>query len=190
VPGRPRIQSIELDLGLVSEGADPDHPDSLDHYRLLVTPNPTMTVHASGDLEMILVRTLLVFYMVRGDAAVLPGGAPALADRWYVRRMVETPEPRMTDAAGSTHASAGLRLAKNPASGPFEVDLSIPETGRYQIEVFDVTGRRAVKRSAETIQAGASRVELRDTGKLPAGIYWISLSREGRTLATRVATRL
>jgi hypothetical protein len=79
---------------------------------------------------------------------------------------------------------------KNPAAGPFEIDLAVPEAGRYQIEVFDVAGRRSIARVSETLRAGGSRLELRDTGKLPAGIYWISLSREGRSLATRVATRL
>jgi hypothetical protein len=192
VPGQAPVTSIDLDLGLVSEGADPDHPDSLDHYRLIVAPTPAMTIRAANDGFMTLSRGLHAFYLVRGDAAVLPEGAPALPDRWSVRRWVETPETQMAEAGAADAAAVPdpLKLVKNPAAGPFEIDLAVPEAGRYQIEVFDVAGRRSIARVSETLRAGGSRLELRDTGKLPAGIYWISLSREGRSLATRVATRL
>lgn len=195
VPGKPSIASIEFDLGLVGEGADPDHPDSLEHYRLLVAPRPVMTIRASTAEEMHLRRTLLAFYMVRGDAAVLPEGAPANAGLWYLRRWVETPEesepvPGGEGAAAAGPANATFALAQNPARGAFELVLSLPAPGAYEVEVFDVAGRSLRRRPPATFEAGTSRLELAESAKWPPGIYWIRLSQGGRPLATRVGTRL
>jgi hypothetical protein len=190
VEGKPRITSIDFDLGLVSEGADSEHADSLDHYRLLVVPNPAMTVHADGAEDMQTTRSLLAFYMVRGDAAVLPAGAPADAKHWYLRRWVETPGKDGEADAVVAPSVADLRMARNPASGPFEVVLTLPSSGLYQIEIFDVAGRRIRREPPATFQAGTTHIELRETGKLAAGIYWLRLTQNGRALATRVATRL
>ena len=197
VPNKPRIRTIEFDLGLVGEGADPEHPDSLDHYRLLVTPRPVMTIKAGtaeAPEEMHLRRTLLAFYMVRGDAAMLPPGAPGTDGVWYLRRWVETPqeaEPLAADdAVSASAAKAGFALAQNPARGPFEIVLSLPSQGAYEIEIFDVAGRSLHRRPPAAFAAGETRLQLAESARLPAGIYWVRVSGEGRALATRVVTKL
>lgn len=187
VPGKPAITSIDAMLGEVAEGADPEHPDSLGHYRLIVAPRMHMVVHA-GEAEMRLERSLLAFYMVRGDAAALFDPAPADAEHWYLRRWVETPDA--AEAGGDGAVEPAMALTRNPAAGPFEIDLSLPAAGLYDIELFDVAGRRIGRRLPVRFPAGASHHRLDDTARLPAGIYWIRLSQGGRSLLTRVATRL
>ncbi len=188
IPGKPAVTSIDVELGTLSEGADPEHADSLGRYRLIIAPHMKMTVHA-GEAELHMERSLLAFYVVRGDAAVLFPGAPADASHWYLRRWVETPD-EMAANAPRPAAEPSLRMARNPASGPFELDLTLPEAGLYDVELFDVAGRRIGRRPPVRFPAGASHYRLGDTARLPAGIYWIRLARDGRTLVTRVATRL
>lgn len=195
-PNRLAVTMIEFDLGLVGEGTDPDHPDSLDHYRLLIAPNPAMTVHAGTPEEpaqMQMTRSLLAFYMVRGDAAVLPDGAPATDGVWYLRRWVETPpeQPAPGDAGGvQAAARASFALAENPARGPFQLLLTLPARQMCAIELFDVTGRSMHRRPAAAFEAGTTRLELTESASLPAGIYWVRVMQESRELGTRVVTKL
>ncbi|MFT5142177.1 MAG: PKD repeat protein [Rhodothermales bacterium] len=68
----------------------------------------------------------------------------------------------------------------NPLSGQGAVRFALPNTGRVDVEVYDMLGRRvAVLLDGEMRQAGAHEVIL-NASNLPSGSYIVSLGLEGR----------
>ncbi len=74
--------------------------------------------------------------------------------------------------------AADLRVFPNPASGVVNVQWASSNTGRFPIELFDLTGHRLRVVSAEA-SLGSARVEL--TG-LPSGLYLLRVGGHTRRI--------
>jgi hypothetical protein len=72
---------------------------------------------------------------------------------------------------------------------PVERDLwvafSLPADGKATLELFDLRGRRIEAREVGTMGPGEHRVQLSESGHLPAGLYLVRLTREGRILTAK-----
>jgi hypothetical protein len=88
-PTYPPADSIAMIFGGLTQGVDPEHPDSTDHYRVIAAQHFALTIHLPGDQIYRVGETLQVFHLVRGDAAVLLPGQPADSTRWYIRHWFE-----------------------------------------------------------------------------------------------------
>jgi hypothetical protein len=96
---QPRARALELSIPVFQEFEDPDHPDSLTHYRRIAIPRLLLDITLE-DGRAFAVDAPHTFYLVRGDAAVLgPGQAPS-AERWYVYRWDDLSAPLVAAAAG------------------------------------------------------------------------------------------
>jgi len=78
---------------------------------------------------------------------------------------------------------AGAR--PNPGRGDLQVSLSLPDAAPARIDVWDVAGRLLLTRDVGPLGAGSHLVDLAPTGRLPAGVYLIRLTRGGRALTAR-----
>jgi hypothetical protein len=67
----------------------------------------------------------------------------------------------------------------NPFRKQTRIDLEMDRTGPIQLEVFDVTGRRAVTLASGVYEAGGISF-IWDTAQTPPGVYFIRL-RQGET---------
>jgi spore coat protein A len=78
----------------------------------------------------------------------------------------------------------------NPAAAPTEVRFSLPTAGHFEIDLFDVTGRRVAQVASGWYPAGDHAVALRNTNEagraLGAGVYFIRLRGEGTTRAQKL----
>lgn len=86
---RPAARRIELGLDPFTVEPDPEKPDSVAWYRVVVVPAVDLRVWLEGDLGVDVVHDRHEFWMVRGDAARLEPGQDGDADHWYIRRWVE-----------------------------------------------------------------------------------------------------
>ena len=84
----PAASRIDMTPTGVQVGSDPDHPDSSAQYQRMVVTNLEIQVEVPSGYEPVTynISARHEFYLVRGDAAVLPAGAVANTTRWYVRR--------------------------------------------------------------------------------------------------------
>ena len=76
------------------------------------------------------------------------------------------------------------RFAPNPVVGDrLRFAYVLPEAGTARFELYDVRGRKLGERTLEDAAAGAG--SLAWGGRLPAGIVWMRLSHQGRSITTR-----
>ncbi len=93
-----------------------------------------------------------------------------------------------TDVASEPVAFALEGVRPNPASGlGVHVAFALPDDARATIELLDVSGRRVVTREVGTLGAGRHVVDLAETGRVAAGIYWVRLTQGTQQRSTRVA---
>ncbi|MBI5709899.1 MAG: hypothetical protein HZC42_06280 [Candidatus Eisenbacteria bacterium] len=85
----PAADSIKVTLDGLTEGPDPEHPDSTGHYRLVAVRRFRFDIRLPDDRTFESTSALHVFHLVRGDAAVRVPGQPGNANRWYIRRWLE-----------------------------------------------------------------------------------------------------
>lgn len=85
-------------------------------------------------------------------------------------------------------ASAPFTLLKNPISDLIQLNLRIDNITEVKITVFDCTGRAHIF-STYTLHAGENRISIKESGKLPAGIYFLKVDIGNRT-ATRKIVKL
>ena len=50
--------------------------------------------------------------------------------------------------------------------------LSVPQGSDLMLELFDVSGRRVLKRQLGWMEAGRHRVDTPEVRDLPPGLYW------------------
>ena len=87
---------------------------------------------------------------------------------------------------------AFARPAPNPARGSLTLRFSLPREARVRLVVHDATGRRVRELASGGLPAGEHTVGwdlLDERGRaVGAGLYFIRLEADGRTLVQRVAT--
>lgn len=85
-----------------------------------------------------------------------------------------------------TRSSAlALRPLGNPLRGQARIALSLPESGRTRVEIFDVRGAR-VATLLDGWQAAGSRVLNWNASATPAGVYFASVISAGRHAGARM----
>jgi hypothetical protein len=106
---------------------------------------------------------------------------------WNGVDITATPE---SDPGGPAPAemAASLAVGPNPSLGPLRVTYSAPRAGRALLRVFDAGGR-CVREVESACSAGNNHVlfDGRDDrgGALSGGVYFMSLSIDGRSLGSR-----
>jgi hypothetical protein len=201
---RPPADSVGLTLDGFDEGADPEHPDSTQHYRVVVVGRFELGMRF-GDERWWTNSRKHVFHMVRGDIAQLVTGQPADPERWYVRRWLEDvtgvleelkkqhadcgePEApvRGHGTASGGMAALAIRPLTNPACAALAVTCDLPGAEPARVEVYDVSGRLVNKRDVKVAQAGRVTIEAGAGAKLLPGVYWVRLGQASRTPSTRM----
>ena len=83
-------------------------------------------------------------------------------------------------------ASAGfaLRPLRNPSAGGLSVSYSLPNASPTSIGVYDVSGRQIGSREVGAAGPGPHSLKLAEW--VPAGVYVVRLSQQGRSLSTRI----
>ncbi|MBD3277806.1 MAG: T9SS type A sorting domain-containing protein, partial [Candidatus Aegiribacteria sp.] len=71
----------------------------------------------------------------------------------------------------------------NPAAGSFSIQLNVPETGRWEITLYDIAGRCLIRRSGEA--PVAETLEM-DVNGLTPGVYFLKLSGAAESSARLV----
>lgn len=213
--GRPAATRITATLDSLSEGPDPEHPDSTSHFRVVAARRFQLGISlASGD-TIVTGPGLHVFHLVRGDAAIRVEGQPADSSRWYFRRWLEdvagvtlalaekqggcgdaVPNPgvsaRSEGGAPVSPASAGapVNLAIHPLGNPacptLKLTCDLPGTEPGLLEVFDVTGRMMNRRNLPSLAPGTVRVEAGVGARIMPGVYWVRLSQGARRPTTKM----
>jgi hypothetical protein len=84
--------SITMTFILLLEQENPQHPDSTEHYKLMIAQPLVLAIGLSNDSGFN-VEARHEFYLVRGDAAVLDEGQDASTSRWYIYRWDDLSEP-------------------------------------------------------------------------------------------------
>lgn len=192
----PAADSIAFRIEGLSENADPEHPDSMTHYRTVVAAHSEGDIYLPGDkVFQTGTQGVQVFYVVRGDAAVLAGAQSPDSTRWYIRRWFEDIEALVASLGGiegdcdqpdSTLARTAAALAfgihplGNPACPTLDISCDLPRSGPAQVEVFDVMGRRMCGQTIDVAAPGTVRIQAGAGTHLAPGAYWISLSQAGQ----------
>jgi hypothetical protein len=120
--------------------------------------------------------------------------------RWWITRWQETSESGEPDAVaapgaagpvarpGVTDAAPPLRLALavrgEPVSNRIVLSLMLPRSGGA-VELYDVMGRRILRRDLDGVAAGSSTLEIPADG-VPAGIYWARVHQVGESVSARL----
>jgi len=74
----------------------------------------------------------------------------------------------------------------NPAVGRLTVELSLPYVGSGWLDLFDVAGRRVLSRDLAGLGPGRHLLAMDRKARLPAGVYLLRLTYEGKSLMRRV----
>jgi len=91
-------------------------------------------------------------------------------------------------AGGQALAQFALRgVTPNPAPHELQASFSLRESKAATLALFDVGGRLLEARRVEGMGPGWHTVELGRRSNLAAGVYFIRLTQDGRSLTTRAA---
>ena len=201
--------SVGMILDGISEGVDPEHPDSTLHYEVLTVRRFEMGFRTTRGGRFVITSPLNVFHVVRGDVALLGPGQPADSTRWYVRRWLEDVSAVNADLAGREGGcgeaaptapgprSAGARAPAlptalavhaltNPACSKLEVRCDLPGLEPARLEVYDVSGRLVNHRDVAVASAGTMTIEAGRGAAIGPGVYWVRVGQGLRTPVTRM----
>ena len=192
----PPVRDVRVKAEGMTEADDPEHPDSTEHYRLVVIERFQFDIVAEGDTEFRNDASLHVVHLVRGDAAVLVPGQPADARHWYIRRWLEDVnglaaalgkvegDCEQADSALASRALATLALSIHPLGNPacpaLDIACDLPAAGPARLEVFDVMGRRLRQRDFDVAAPGTMKLQAGGGVRLTPGAYWVRLSQASR----------
>jgi hypothetical protein len=201
------VDSVGMEMDGFLEAPDPEHPDSTQHYRVVVVARFGFGIRSLGE-RMLSVSSQHVFHLVRGDVALLVEGQPAGADRWYIRRWLEdvagvrerlerergecgdpaAPAVGPRSGAGPPVAVTALAIRPllNPACARLEVTCDLPGAEPARVEVYDVAGRLVNRRDVPVAAAGRVTVEAGAGTSLRPGVYWVRLGQAVRRPSTRM----
>jgi hypothetical protein len=65
--------------------------------------------------------------------------------------------------------------------------FSLPNSGAARLDLIDVTGRQVMAREVGSLGPGAHSVEFSSAARMPAGVYFIRLTRGRESVISRVA---
>ena len=201
--------SVGMILDGISEGVDPEHPDSTLHYEILIVRRFEMGFRTTRGGRFVIGGPLNVFHVVRGDAAVLGPGQPADSTRWYIRRWLEdvsavnadlsgreggcgeaappTPGPRSAGAHSPALPTVlAVHALTNPACSKLEVRCDLPGLEPARLQVYDVSGRLLNQRDVAVAAAGTMTIEAGRGAAIGPGVYWVRIGQGLRTPVTRM----
>lgn len=196
-----RVVSIRTSAGRLEESPDPEHPDSISHYRVVVARNFGIDMKTAGNEEMQSLAATEVFYLVRGDVARLVEGQVPLAGRWYIRRWMEDvdafaksmagrdghcDEPSPAGAESVLPAVFGVRPVDSPLCPTLEVVCDLPTAEPATLEVFDLQGRRLAKQELRPPGPGPMRIAAGSGQRFAPGAYWLRLTQGRRVPSKRL----
>jgi hypothetical protein len=73
------------------------------------------------------------------------------------------------------HRVPSVRLLANPARGNVALELNLNQPASCEVRLFDLTGRIAAGLTTGSYSAGSHRLSV-DASRLPAGVYFLSVS--------------
>lgn len=95
-----------------------------------------------------------------------------------------TPEVWVDVPAAYRLELAGFK--PNPTSGQnLQVSFSLPRSGNGALSLYDIAGRELARESLVGLASGRHTLRLATGSTVPAGMYWLRLTHDGRTLTTR-----
>jgi len=109
-------------------------------------------------------------------------GTALLDDAWELRLGSEVSVPPL-----SIPAALQLRVAPNPVTGPLHLTMSLPNGSPARLELWDLAGRRVLKREIGVPGSGLRPLRIDETSRLPAGVYLLRLTQEHRSMTRRFA---
>ena len=215
-PGGPDhgVVTLRVMANGLSEGPDPEHPDSTAHYRTVIARRFDMEMRLANGDTIVPQPALQVFHVVRGDVAVRAAGQSADSTRWYIRRWLEDVDgltlaltaekqgcgepspgpaaPAHEDGVGASapgpHRPVELAIHPlgNPACPLLSIQCDLPGSGPARLEVFDVTGRLMNRRDLDVAVPGTLSVEAGADAHLEPGVYWVRLTQARRAASTKM----
>lgn len=193
-----RIQQadrIVVTVGEMEEGPDPEHPDSLSHYRVVTAHRMSFEMYFTASDTLMNLPADQIFFLVRGDVALRMPGQPGLSNRWYIRRWLENVR-HLEEALASTDGQCeetttagmptlavalGLRALDSPLCSTLKLACDLPGAEPATLEVFDVAGRRMAKRELVPTSAGSTiQVEAGSGMRFAPGAYFLRLTQGNR----------
>jgi len=90
---------IDMTLNGVQQGTDLDHADSTAYYQRIIVTSLDAVIEvpvAGSDPIFYHISSRHEYFLVRGDAAVLPSGTSPDSTRWYLRRWDDLSPPPPT----------------------------------------------------------------------------------------------
>lgn len=190
---RPAARSIETSLDTVVVCGEPDPPDSAIHYQVATVHGLHLRIALEDGTGFDVGPACHEFHLVRGDVAARAPDQPGDADHWYVWRWVELPSCEAiapADAPASRQAPAERVIgwleaprivnAVNPAHGAMTIWIRLPGREPATLLMFDTAGRRVLEHDLGTPGEAEVRLDLGETVRLPAGVYWLRLTQGSR----------
>src|SRR5262249_9048248 len=151
--------SVGVFLDGIREDIDPEHPDSIQEYRVLTVTRFEFGIRTRHGERFLSAPTVHVFHAVRGDVARLAVDQPADSTRWYIRRWIEdvsavraalgqrqggcgeepspVPGPRSAGRSPAAPSVLAVRPLANPACSKLEVTCDLPGSEPARVEVYD-----------------------------------------------------
>ncbi len=201
-PPFPKAREVHVRIGGLEESPDPEHPDSLSQYRVVVAKKFEMRMKTGDEkVELGSLPATQVFYVVRGDVAQLPDGQPRMSTRWYIRRWMENvdaftrsmegvdghcEEAASADAESVLPAVFGVRPVDSPLCPTLEVVCDLPTAEPATLEVFDLQGRRLAKQELRPPGPGPMRIAAGSGQRFAPGAYWLRLTQGRRVPSKRL----
>jgi hypothetical protein len=100
---------------------------------------------------------------------------------------VQTPSTVSVDPMPRTGEFGLTGVAPNPAVDRMQVSFALTSSSPASLELLDVMGRRWLVHEVGSLGVGTHQVEIKTDGQIPAGLYFLRLSQDGRTASNRVA---
>jgi hypothetical protein len=121
-----------------------------------------------------------------GDRLIYEDRAVVAGTRYgYLLRVWRSNETQLDRCESDARQRCRPGGAWLPAQRELSVVFTLPDDRAANLEVFDLRGRRVVRREVGSMGAGEHRLIVADARELPAGIYLVRLSRDGRALTTK-----
>ncbi len=140
---------------------------------------------ASGWIDLGPVSQDATGQVVYEDRTAQPGTRYGYRLVWSAGPAAATSAESWVDVPRLSFALAGA--TPNPSHQGLAVAFSLPDAAAARLSVYDVSGRRLLRRDVGTMGPGDHVVQLDATGTFRPGVYLIQLERGGKSLATRAS---
>ncbi len=188
------VRSAKTSIRDFESGPDPEHPDSVEHYRVVIAHRFQFRFTLASAPKDVMLNDAAdhIFYLVRGDAAQLVPGQPPSREIWYIRRWFENAhkadsalakmsgqcEEAVAQSIAPLPVVLGVRAVNSPLCPTLTLLCDLPTAEPSKLEVFDVAGRRMSQRELVPGAAGTTmRVEAGSGTRFAPGAYFVRLSQ-------------